>query len=373
MDDFANEKLAHLAHRNLRRTPPVTARGAGMSVERNGGSMISFSSNDYLHLSAHPKVRAAAVAAIQRYGTGSGASYLVTGNHPLYAVLEAQLAAVKGTESACVFGSGYLANGGTIAALAGRDDLILIDELAHASMWAGARASGATTRTFRHNDVADLARLLATERAAHAHALVLTERVFSMDGDRAPLAEIGALARRSDAWLLVDEAHAFGVIADDDDARAVPLRIGTLSKAAGSYGGYLCASRAVVELLKNRARTFVYSTALPPATIAAASAAISIMTGDAALAGRPLALARRFAAKLALPVPASAIVPILIGDATAALAAQARLEARGFLVVAIRPPSVPAGTARLRITFSAAHREDEVDALAHALRENGIC
>lgn len=375
LEAFADAKLAQLARDDLRRDPPVTARREGMWVERAGRRLLSFSSNDYLHLSAHPTVRAAAIDAIEREGTGSGASYLVTGNHPRYAKLEAQLAALKGTEAACVFGSGYLANGGIIGALAGRADLILVDEFAHASMWSGSRTSAAATHQFRHNDPADLARLLHAHRAAYRRTLVLTEGVFSMDGDLAPLPALAALAEAHDAWLMCDDAHALGVIGGGRGsgfAHAsrpnVPLQMGTLSKAVGSYGGYLCASRAVVDLIKNRARTFVYSTALPPASVAAASAALEIIARDAALVARPLALARRFAALLLLGEPASAIVPIVIGAAGAALAAQRKLEERGFLVVAIRPPSVPAGTARLRVTFSAAHEERDVDALADAIR-----
>jgi 8-amino-7-oxononanoate synthase len=375
LDTFATETLADLARHDLRRYPPVTSRCDGMWVTREGRRLLSFSSNDYLHLSMHPAVRAAAVEAIQRYGTGGGASYLVTGNHPLYAELEERLATIKGTEAACVFGSGYLANAGIVGALCGRNDLLLIDELAHASMWSGTRLSEATTRVYRHNDLDDLAHLLREHRAAHARALILTEGVFSMDGDLAPLPALAALASDFDAWLLSDDAHGLGVVGSGRGSAFahkakihIPLQMGTLSKAVGSYGGYLCASRAVIELMKNRARTFVYSTTLPPATVAAAITALDLITRDAELVARPVALAQRFAARLALPTPASAIVPLLVGDARSAVAAQQRLEEDGFLVVAIRPPTVPAGTARLRVTFSAGHDECDVDALADAIR-----
>jgi 8-amino-7-oxononanoate synthase len=375
LDSYATEKLTELARHDLRRYPHVTDRCDGMWVTRNGRRLLSFSSNDYLQLSLHPTVCAAAAAAIQRYGTGGGASYLVTGNHPLYTELEERLADIKGTEAACVFGSGYLANAGIVGALCGPDDVVLVDELAHASMWSGIRLSGATTRVYLHNDVEDLARLLREHRAAHARALVLTEGVFSMDGDLAPLPVLAALAAHFDAWLLSDDAHGLGVVgggrgsAFAHEATAqIPLQMGTLSKAVGSYGGYVCGSRAVIDLIKNRARTFVYSTTLPPATVAAAIAALDLIVRDAGLVARPIALARRFSARLALPEPASAIVPLVIGDARSAVAAQQRLEEDGFLVVAIRPPTVPAGTARLRVTFSSGHDDADVDALADAIR-----
>jgi 8-amino-7-oxononanoate synthase len=374
LDAYARERLAAAAALGLRRSPPETRRETGAQVVRDGRMLVSFSSNDYLQLSEHPAVIAAATRALERYGAGAGASYLITGRHPLYAELEARLAALKGTDDAIVFGSGFLANAGIAGALAGRGDLIAIDERAHASLWAGTRLAAATVVPFAHNDVADLRRLLRAHRAAHARALVLTEGVFSMDGDRAPLQTLVPLAEEYDAWLLCDDAHALGVIgggrgsafATDPPAR-VPLQMGTLSKAVGSYGGYLCASRAVVDLLKNRARTFVYTTALPPATIAASIAALDVIASDAARVARPLALARRFCERLGLPEAQSGIVSLPIGDARAAVAAQVALEADGFLVVAIRPPTVPAGTSRLRVTFSAGHREADVDALAAAV------
>jgi 8-amino-7-oxononanoate synthase len=273
-----------------------------------------------------------------------------------------------------VFGSGFLANAGIAGALMRREDLVLIDELAHASMWAGSRLAQASVRTFAHNDLDALAALLRAHRAAHPCVLILTEGVFSMDGDLAPLPALAALAEEFDAWLLCDDAHGLGVIGAGRGAAfaharpaRIPLQVGTLSKAAGSYGGYLCASRPVIDLVKNRARTFVYTTSLPPATVAASIAALDIIAADAQLTARPLALAQRFAARLRVPAPQSAIVSLVLGDARATVAAQLALEADGFLVVAIRPPTVPAGTSRLRVTFSALHTEAEADALADAL------
>jgi 8-amino-7-oxononanoate synthase len=374
LDRFAQQKLAELAGRSLGRRIVESGREDGVWVVRQGRRLLSFSCNDYLNLTRHPRVMAAAVAAIERWGTGAGASRLVTGSHPLYAELEARLARLKGTEAACVFGSGYLANAGIVPALAGTDDLVLLDELAHACLWTGARLARATVLAFRHNDVRHAEELLAAHRDAHPHALVATEGVFSMDGDRAPLAALSALAARYDAWLLADDAHGLGIIGEGRGsvaaARAdVPLQMGTLSKAAGSYGGYLCASRAVIELMANRARTLIYSTGLPPATVAASIAALDIIASEPELVARPLDLARAFTRAAGLAEAESAIVPIVLGSEDAALAAQSLLEADGFLVAAIRPPTVPAGTARLRVAFSAAHPEAEVMRLAALVRD----
>jgi 8-amino-7-oxononanoate synthase len=361
LDAFARDKLAALDEAALRRRLVPTERGPDAAAGRAGRRLVSFSCNDYLGLSHDPRVIAAAQEAVAAYGAGSGGSRLVTGNHPVLDALEARLAAHKGKEAALVFGSGYLANLGITPALAGRGDLVLLDELSHACMWAGARLSGATVAAFRHNDVADLARLLRAERAAHRHCLVLTERVFSMDGDRAPMGDILGVAEALDAWTLVDDAHGLGVA---EGGPRAPLEMGTLSKSLGSYGGYLCSSRAVVDLMTSRARSFVYTTGLPPASAAAALAALEILEAEPARCARPLALARRFTARLGLPEAESAVVPVLVGAAEDALALSRALEAEGFLVVAIRPPTVPPGTARLRVAFSAAHAEADVDALA---------
>ncbi len=375
LDDFAAAKLAGLDRGGLRRALVETARGS-LYVERNGRRLLSFSCNDYLNFTQHPQIKAAAVAAIERWGVGSGASRLVTGNHPLYAELEARLVRLKGTEAACVFGSGFLANSGIIPALTGPDDLVLLDELSHACLWAGARLSRASVLAFRHNDVGHAADLLRQHRSHHPHALIGTDGVFSMDGDLAPLTELGRLARQYDAWLLADDAHGIGVVGGGrgstfaGDAPAdVPLQMGTLSKAIGGYGGYLCASRPVIELMANRARSLIYSTGLPPATVAAAIAALDLIAREPELAARPLAKARAFTRRAGLPEAQSPIVPIVLGSAADALAASRRLEQDGFLVVAIRPPTVPQGTARLRLAFTAAHPDGEIERLADLVRE----
>ncbi|MGB5949119.1 MAG: 8-amino-7-oxononanoate synthase [Parvibaculum sp.] len=375
LDSFAAAKLASLEAQRLRRRLVETDRHGEVAVRRNGRELVSFCCNDYLNLSHHPRVIAAALAATERYGTGSGASRLVTGNHPLFAVLEARLARLKQAEDCVIFGSGYLANLGIVPALAGPGDLILADELSHSCLLAGTRLSGAEAHIFRHNDLAHLEELLAARRAGARHCLILTDGVFSMDGDLAPVHEMAALAKAHDAWFMTDDAHGIGVLGEGrgssfiGGAKAdVPLQMGTLSKAIGSYGGYLCASRPVVDFIRTRARTLIYSTGLPPASVAAAIAALDVIEEEPDYAALPVKKARAFTGALGLPEAESPIVPIVIGDEKATLDASALLEAEGFLVTAIRPPTVPAGTARLRFTFTAAHRDEDIDRLAALVR-----
>jgi 8-amino-7-oxononanoate synthase len=372
LDEFAQRKIARLASASLMRELRVVDTGERHRV-RARESCVNFCSNDYLGLAQDGRLIAAAVGAAREFGAGAGASRLVTGNHSLYQTLEAKIAALKGTEAALVFGSGYLANLGTVPALVSEGDLVLADELSHACTISGARLSGATVLLFGHNDVAALRALLAEHRGTARHCLVLTEGVFSMDGDLAPLSEIMSTAHAHDAWVMTDDAHGLGVVGEGRGAAAhwgvaPDIQMGTLSKAVGSYGGYVAASRAVIDLLVNRARTLIYATGLPPAVVAASIAGIDIIASDAALCAKPLAHARLFAALLNLAPPQSAIVPLIVGTSDAALEASRALEARGFLVSAIRPPTVPDGTARLRVTFSAAHAEDDVRRLAEVVR-----
>ncbi len=380
LDEFAAAKLSVLDQAKLRRSPAVTAR-AGVWVERDGRRLLSFSCNDYLNLGQHPKIIAAAVEAIERYGIGAGASRLVTGNHPLYAALEDRLARFKGTDAACVFGSGYLANTGIIPALVGPDDLIVVDELSHSCIHAGAKLSGAEIHHYRHADAAHAEALLGEHRSGKQRALIATDGVFSMDGDLAPLRELSAIAKRFDAWLLSDDAHGLGVVGGGRGstfanggkaAIDVPLQMGTLSKAVGAYGGYLCASQPVIDLMRTRARTFIYSTGLPPAVVAAASAALDIIENEPAYIEEPLRKARLFTRALNLPEAQSAIVPVIVGETETALSASELLRDEGFLVVAIRPPTVPPGTARLRFAFTAQHPEAEIERLAEIVRQRVI-
>lgn len=376
LDQFATNCLQRREAQNLRRAIAETEPSDGVWVTRGGRRLLSFCSNDYLNLTQHPAIRQAAKDAIDRYGAGAGASRLITGSHPLYAELETRLAQLKGTEAACVFGSGYLANTGIIPALVGMGDLIVADELAHSCIRTGASLSGADIKLFRHNDICHVREMLAAHRASAGHALLLTEGVFSMDGDIAPLQELADLAQTYDAWLMTDDAHGIGVLGGGRGSTFagaepphVPLQMGTLSKAIGSYGGYLCASQAVVDLMQNRARTVIYSTGLPPASVAASIAALDLIERDPGYAALPLQKAKHFTALTNLPQAASPIVPLLIGDEDRTMRSARLLEDEGFLVIGIRPPTVPPGTARLRFTFSAAHEDRDIERLASVVRE----
>ena len=375
LERFAEDKLAALAARQLRRTVHETAPCGPVEVKRNGRWLISFCSNDYLNLSQHPAVKRAAIEATERWGAGAGASRLVTGNHPLFAALERRLARLKGADDACVFGSGYLANLGIVPSLVGAGDLIVADELSHACLRAGASLSRSRVEIFRHNDLDHVAALLAEHRAGHGRALLLTDGVFSMDGDLAPVAALAEVAATHDTWLMTDDAHGIGVVGGGrgssfvEGAKVeVPLQMGTLSKAVGSYGGYLCASQPVIDLIRTRARPFIYSTGLPPGVVAASIAALDLIANDPDLVAAPLRKASLFCAHLNLPAPGSCIVPILLGAPERALAASRLLENEGYLVTAIRPPTVPEGTARLRLTFSAGHDDDDIERLADIVR-----
>jgi 8-amino-7-oxononanoate synthase len=375
LDRFAQAKLDDLQRRHLHRALSETLREDGIWVERGGRRLLSFSCNDYLNLTQHPAIKQAAIAAIERYGAGSGASRLITGNHPLYAELEARLARIKQTEAAVVFGSGYLANTGIIPVLIGRDGLVLVDELAHACLYAGAQLSRGKLLTFRHNDLDHARELLAEYRAAHDHALILTDGVFSMDGDLAPLAALNALADEHDAWLMSDDAHGLGVIGGGRGSGFVgnthiplPLQMGTLSKAIGAYGGYLCASTPTIDLIRNRARTLIYSTGLPPSCVAAAIAALDLIECEPGYAALPVQKASAFTKAVGLPEAQSPIVPVIVGAEEAALSASHLLADAGYLAAAIRPPTVPAGTARLRLTFTAQHPDDQIARLAEIVR-----
>lgn len=352
-------------------------------IRRNGKTYLNFSSNDYFGLSQHPDVIAAARDALSI--SGAGASALVTGYHPYLETLAANLAKAKNTEAALIFGSGYLANIGTISALVGKGDLILADKLCHACMVDGAQLSGATFRRFRHNDMEHLGQLLA-ERKQYRHCLILTETVFSMDGDCAPLAAIQKLAQRHDAWLMSDDAHGLGItdssfprkresganalkdsrLRGDDDV----IQMGTLSKGLGAYGGYVCGSQTLVDYLVNTARSAIFTTALPPSIVAAADKALSILMSDTELGRAPLNHARHFTSLLGLPEAQSPIVPLVLGEAEQAIAASKQLAEEGFWVSAIRPPTVPASTSRLRFSFSALHKTVDIKRLVTAIRKN---
>ena len=376
LNQFAQAKLDDLKQRHLHRALTETLREDGIWVDRDGKRLLSFSCNDYLNLTQHPAIKQAAIGAIEQYGAGSGASRLVTGNHPLYAQLEMRLARIKQTQAAVVFGSGYLANAGIIPVLIGRDGLVLADELSHACLFAGAQLSRGKVMTFRHNDVGHVRELLDAHRAGHDHALIVTDGVFSMDGDLAPLGDLLALANEHDAWLMSDDAHGLGVIGGGRGSSfagnrhiPVPLQMGTLSKAVGAYGGYLCASSATIDLIRNRARTLIYSTGLPPACVAASIAAFDLIEREPGYAALPVQKAKSFTKRAGLPDAQSPIVPVIVGGEEAALDASHLLADEGYLAAAIRPPTVPAGTARLRLTFTAQHPDEQITRLADIVRE----
>ena len=375
LEEFVRGKLDALEQRQLRRSLFETDRLEDAVAIRDGKRLISFACNDYLNLSQHPSIKRAAIDATERYGVGSGASRLVTGNHPLFRELEKRLARLKGTDDACVFGSGYLANLGIIPTLIGPDDLLIVDELSHACILAGGTLTQGPVYKFQHNDVDDVATLLTRHRSKHRRTLVVTDGVFSMDGDLAPVNELSVLCKAHDAWFMTDDAHGIGVIGAGRGSSfvggkkaAVPLQMGTLSKAIGTYGGYLCAAQPVIDFMRTRARTFIYSTGLPPAAAAASIAALNLIEEQPEYAALPLVKAQLFCELLGLPRAESCIVPVILQDPVRTLSASQMLEDEGYLVTAIRPPTVPDGTARLRFTFTAAHKDTEIRRLAEIVK-----
>ncbi len=355
--------------RSLRKLAPVSSKPGSMRIDWEGRELINFSSNDYLGLSRHPALIEAAIRATEKYGTSSTASRLVCGSLDLFHELEKTIARKKKTEAALTFANGYATAMGTIPALVGKDDTIILDKLAHACLIDAARLSGATLRVFPHNDLRKLEKLLNSRKG---RTLIITESVFSMDGDLCPLAEIIELKEKHDALLLLDEAHAVGILGEKGQGLAeelglqerIDFQMGTLGKALGSAGGYLAAKREWIDLLINKARSFIYSTAPPPAQAAASLAAFQLLeTGEGTDLRRKLhAHCRTFDS----PTP---IIPVIIGENDAALTASQALLESGFLVPAIRYPTVPRGTARLRLTLSAAHSEEQIATIREVIAD----
>ncbi len=379
------DQLADLRSRSLLRRLRTFDTPQQPEVEEAGKSLISFASNDYLGLATEPALKEAAKAAIDRYGVGSGAARLISGSLAPHAQLETAIANFKGTEAALTFSSGYATAIGTLGALCGEEDVIILDKLSHASLIDGARLSRATVRIFPHNHLGKLESHLewAAENHPDARVVIVTEAVFSMDGDRAPLEEIVALKNEFGAMLLVDEAHAVGVLGRNGRGLADALRLegeidiqmGTLSKALGTAGGYIAGSRRLIELLVNRARSFIYSTAPPPAVAAAACAAIEFMQTESGEKRREQLWENLACFGSEMPhlftsgkKIQSAIVPLILGDSGRALEAADRLAERGFYVPAIRYPTVPRDSARLRVTLSARHTSQQIAALCGILR-----
>lgn len=373
LDARARAALAQLEGQSrLRRLRTFTPEG-----------VIDFSSNDYLGLARHPLLIARAMEWTERYGAGARASRLVTGTLPGHVQVEERLAALKGCEAALVLNSGYQANAGLLPALLDADLLgatpvVLADRLIHASMHAGVRASGAEMVRFRHNDMEHLETLLIKHGGAGRVPVILTESVFSMDGDIAPLSALSALAHAYGALLYVDEAHATGVLGEGGAglARAndADIIMGTFSKGLGGFGAYVCGSRALCDYFVNRCAAFIYSTALPPAVLGAMDAALELLPALDGARARVLNHAARLRERCsALGFDTgnseTQIVPVILGGERETLAAARQLEERGILGIAIRPPTVPPGAARIRFALSAAHTDDEVDRLSAALTE----
>ena len=376
--------LAQLEAAQLRRARVTIGQraptGRTLTLE-DGRELIDFSSNDYLGFARHPALARALAESAAHAGAGSGASHLITGHGAEHARLEEELAAFTQRERALLFSTGYMANLAVMTALAGRGERVLLDRLCHASLIDGARLSGATLVRYRHAAAAEAARVLG-EDPGHT-ALLATDGVFSMDGDLAPLPELARCARAHDLWLVVDDAHGLGVIGASGGgvlehfglgSDAVPVLVGTLGKAFGSFGAFVAGSAALIEFLIQKARPYIYTTALPPPVAAATRAALALARAEGWRRERLAALIARFrtaahAAGVPLGSSSTPIQPVLLGSPAAALAAQRQLAAAGYWVVAIRPPTVPAGSARLRITLSAAHTETQIDALAGELGE----
>lgn len=364
-----------------RRRRLVETTSGAMRQRIDGRDVVNFCSNDYLGLAQDPRVAEAFGRAARDYGAGSGASHLVTGHHLAHHALEEALADFTGRERALLFSTGYMANLGLATALAGRGDTVLQDRLNHASLLDAGRLSGARFSRFPHADASALERRL--ERVERGHALVLTDGVFSMDGDLAPLPRYANECRRHGALLAVDDAHGLGVLGAGGrgtlehfglDAAAVPLLVGTLGKAFGTFGAFVAGGADLVELLIQRARTYIYTTALPPAVAAATLAALAIVRTEPWRRERVLALTDRFrsragAAGLPLADTFTPIQPVVLGDPRAASAASEALLEHGLLVAAIRPPTVAEGSSRLRVTLSAVHEEADVDRLVDVLAE----
>jgi 8-amino-7-oxononanoate synthase len=382
LDEELGDELDRLAAGGLRRELRRWVGPHGPHIELGGRRLASFSSNNYLGLAGHPALADAAARALAETGLGSAASRLIAGNHAEHEALEVELAAFHRTEAALLFNSGFLANLGVIPALVGRGDLVLSDRLNHASLIDGCRLSRAAVEVYPHLDVAVLEHVLAARRPAARRALVVTESVFSMDGDRAPLDVIAEVCARNGAWLMVDEAHAVAALGPGGRGIAAELGVrpdilvGTLGKGFGSFGAYVAGSQTLRTLLIHRARSFVFSTALPPSVAAASRAAVALVAGPegerrrAALASHveSFAAALGQAGLLAPGAGRSAVFPVILGDERRTMEAAARLANEGFHVQGIRPPTVPAGTSRLRISLMATHSAEDVDALAAALR-----
>ncbi len=386
------EELKTIHKNHLYRTLRPIDSAQDALIQSNGKSLLNFSSNNYLGLANDPRLKSAAIEAIELYGTGSGASRLITGSMSLHHQLEEKLAQFKGTTSALVFNSGYHANLSVISALMREGDVIYSDELNHASIIDGCRLSRAQVKVYRHSELTHLEEILRETAPAQSgiRRLIVTDSIFSMDGDRAPLAELARLAEHYDCWLMVDEAHATGVIGPSGKGLVEEvwpnqrpaylqerlIQMGTLGKALGSFGAYVAGSQELVEFLINRARPFIYTTALPPSVLAASFKAIEIVEQEPERRERLwenvrefLKSSRYFQKSLGESWELSPILPLIIGDSQKTLKLSQHLFEKGFWVGAIRYPTVPPKTERLRITLMATHTKDQIRQLMENLNE----
>ena len=381
-DQFLHGELKSIDEAGLLRSLRRIETPQQVEVHSGDRELINFSSNDYLGLAAHESWRMAAQDGVETLGAGAGSARLISGSQTIAHELEAALAAFKQTEAALSFSSGYAAALGVVPALVGQGDVLVIAKLVHASLVDAARLSGAKLRVFKHNDLADLESILQWADEREGNTLVITESVFSMDGDLAPVRDLVQLKNRYGAWLMLDEAHATGLygegrrgIAEEIGmAEHVEVQLGTLGKALGAAGGYICGSQALIDLLVNRARSFIFSTAPVPAQLAAAKRGVELLQSNEGEALRTRLWANVDVLKNGLiqqgwklPVVRSAILPLMIGDEREALALAERLREAGFWVPAVRYPTVARGAARLRVTVSAAHQPKHLDALLEAL------
>lgn len=379
-DAILLQRLEEVEQAGLRRSLRVLDSAQGAEVTVGGRAVLNFSSNDYLGFANHPALARAAGEALEVFGTGAGASRLICGTSRLHEELETAIARFKKTEAALSFSTGYAAAVGSIPAIVGSEDVVILDKLCHASLVDGARLSGATIRVFPHNNLEKLRSHLEWARREHpqARVLVIVESVYSMDGDLAPLADIVSLKEHHGAWLMVDEAHGVGVLGAKGQGLAdllgltdrIEIQMGTLGKALGSAGAYLCGSAPLRDFLINRSRSFIYSTAPPPYVAAAARAAFELLETEVGqgLVARLRDNIRQFAGESGCESP-TAIFPIVIGDEREALTAAADLLDSGFLVPAIRYPTVSRGSARLRVVVTAAHSPEQISFLTKTLRE----
>jgi 8-amino-7-oxononanoate synthase len=383
--DFEQQLLGQLnaiREQNLFRQLRRVDSPQGARVRVDGRELLNFSSNDYLGLADHPALKEAVRRAVDQFGAGSGASRLICGSLAVHHTLEESLAAFKGTQAALAFSSGYAAAVGTLGALLGKDDVLIIDKLVHASIVDGGRLCGAKLRVFAHNDLDELKDILKWAADRKGRRIIATESVFSMDGDLAPLREIIELKDRFGAWLMLDEAHATGLFGQNRRGLAeafelgdrVEISMGTLGKAFGSAGGFICGSRALIDVLINRARSFIFSTAPPPAQSAAAIAAIELLQSQEGEDRRTQLWARVDQLKNGLitsqwktAILKSAIVPLIVGEETRAVRMAAALQDAGLLIPAIRYPTVARGEARLRLTVTAAHTLEDLATAIHHL------